>query len=127
MEGNITATVYSLVLSENNSSEIVVTVETNSKESPDTLTNLLIWPLEQRLQEFSNIDEQFMFRIKMTERHGMFRISAYIMPLQCRSEGFVYILNGCLCNCPCAVPFYTSLIKMAVLNFLTQAVVMLLP
>ena len=87
MEGDITATVYSLVLSENNSSEIVVTVETNSKESPDTLTNLLTQPLEQRLQEFSNIDEQFMFRIVTTERHGMFRISAYIMPFQCRSEG----------------------------------------
>ena len=72
MEGNITATVYSLVLSEDNSSEIVVTVETNSKESPDTLTNLLTRPLEQRLQEFSNIDEQFMFRIVTTERHGMF-------------------------------------------------------
>ena len=85
MEGNITATVYSLVLSENNSSVIVVTIETNSKESPDTLTDLLTQPLEQRLQEFSSIDQQFTFRIIMTERHGMYeQISTYIMPLQCR-------------------------------------------
>ena len=71
MEGNITATVYSLVSSGDNSSVIVVTVVTNSNESPDTLTDLLTEPLEQRLQEFSNIDQDFMFEIVMTERHGM--------------------------------------------------------
>ena len=71
MEGNITATVYSLVSSGDNSTEIVVTVETNSREPPDTLTDLLTQPLEQRLQEFTTIDQQFMFRIIGTKRHGM--------------------------------------------------------
>ena len=74
MDGNITATVYSLVSSGDNSSVIVVTVVTNTNDPPDTLTDLLTQPLEQRLQEFSNIDQGFMFKIVMTERHGMFLI-----------------------------------------------------
>ena len=74
MDGNITATVYSLVSSGDNSSVIVVTVVTNTNDPPDTLTDLLTQPLEQRLQEFSNIDQDFMFKIVMTERHGMFLI-----------------------------------------------------
>ena len=61
---------YSLVSSGDNSSEIVVTVETNSRDPPDTLTELLTQPLEQRLQEFTNIDQQFVFHIIRTERHG---------------------------------------------------------
>lgn len=74
MEGNITATVYSLVSAGGNSSEIVVTVVTNSKESPDFLTDLLRDPLDQRLQEFANIDQHITFRIIETERFGMFDV-----------------------------------------------------
>ena len=74
MEGNITATVYSLVSSGDNSSEIVVTVETNSTEPPDTLTDLLTHPLEHRLQEFTTIDQQFMFHIIGTKRHGVLHL-----------------------------------------------------
>ena len=71
VEGNITATVYSLESAGDDSSEIVVTVVTNSKESPDFLTELLAGPLDQRLQEFSNIDPSVTFRIIETERFGM--------------------------------------------------------
>ena len=74
MEGNITATVYSLESVGDNSSEIVVTVVTNSKESPDFLTQLLAEPLGQRLQEFSNIDPSVTFRIIETERFGMLNV-----------------------------------------------------
>ena len=77
MEGNITATVYSLVSSGDNSSEIVVTVETNSTEPPDALTDLLTHPLEHRLQEFTTIDQQFMFHITGTKRHGMLHQFGY--------------------------------------------------
>lgn len=71
MEGNITATVYSLESSGDNSSEIVVTVVTNSDASPDTLTDLLTQPLDQELQEFADIDQNVLFMIIGTERFGM--------------------------------------------------------
>ena len=77
VEGNITATVYSLVSSGDNSSEIVVTVVTNSDASPDTLTDLLTQPLDQRLQEFANIDQQVAFKIIGTERFGMLDVHNY--------------------------------------------------
>ena len=71
MEGNITATVYSLESSGDNSSEIVVTVVTNSDASPDMLTDLLTQPLDQELQEFADIDQSVLFKIIGTERFGM--------------------------------------------------------
>ena len=88
MEGNITATVYSLVSSGDNSTEIVVTVETNSREPPDTLTDFLTQPLEQRLQEFTTIDQQFMFRIIGTKRHGM------LLHFGCRDRGLQHRPHG---------------------------------
>ena len=71
MEGNFTATVYSVEPAGNTSNEIVITVATDLYESPATLTDLLTRPLEQMLEEVVDINEQISFAIVSTERHGM--------------------------------------------------------
>ena len=71
MEGNFTATVYSVEPAGNTSNEIVITVATDLYESPATLTDLLTIPLEQMLEEVVDINEQISFAIVSTERHGM--------------------------------------------------------
>ena len=71
VEGNFTATVYSVEAIGNTSNEIVITVATNLSEPPATLTNLLTKPLEQMLEEVVDINDQISFAIVSTERHGM--------------------------------------------------------
>ena len=72
VEGNYTATVYSVEPAGDNSSDIVITVATDSSDAPATLTEQLIQPLEQMLEEVSDINEQVTFTILSTERHGQY-------------------------------------------------------
>ena len=72
VEGNYTATVYSVEPAGGNSSDIVITVATDSSEPPATLTDQLIQPLRQMLEEVSDINEQISFMIMATERHGKY-------------------------------------------------------
>ena len=72
VEGNYTATVYSVESAGDNSSEIVITVATDSSESPAILTDQLTRPLEQTLEEVTEINEQIAFAIVATERHGKY-------------------------------------------------------
>ena len=71
VDGNLTATVYSVESAMDNSSEIIITVSTDSTESPATLTNQLTQPLQQTLEEVTDINEEISFAILATERHGM--------------------------------------------------------
>ena len=71
VDGNFTATVYSVESAGNTSDEIVVTVVTDLGESPATLTNRLTRPLEQMLQEAGDINELVSFTVVTTERYGM--------------------------------------------------------
>ena len=82
VEGNYTATVYSVEPAGDNSSGIVITVATDSSEAPATLTELLIQPLEQMLEEVSDINEQVTFTILSTERHGKY-LPCYSMCVAC--------------------------------------------
>ena len=68
--GTLTATVYS-VESVYDSSDIVITVSTDSTASPATLTSQLTQPLEQMLAEVTDINEQISFAVVAIERHGM--------------------------------------------------------
>ena len=70
VEGNLTATVYSVESDGNSSNAIVVTVATNSSQPPTALTPQLIGPLEQMLAEVADINEQVSFIIVTSERHG---------------------------------------------------------
>ena len=72
VEGNLTATVYSVEHLGDNSSVIVITVATNSSEPPANLTRQLIRPLEQTLEEVADINEQISFVIVTNERHGTY-------------------------------------------------------
>ena len=71
VEGSYTATVYSVEPAVDDSGEIVITVSTDSSESAATLTDQLTRPLEQLLEEVTDIDRQISFAIVTTERHGM--------------------------------------------------------
>ena len=71
VEGNLTATVYSVESAADNSSEIVITISTDSTEPPAALTNQLTQPLQQTLEEVTDINEQISFAIVDTERYGM--------------------------------------------------------
>ena len=75
VEGNYTATVYSVEPAGDNSSDIVITVATDSSESPATLTDQLTGPLEQMLEEVTDINQQISFVITATLRHGNFQLS----------------------------------------------------
>ena len=70
VEGNYTATVYSVEPAGDNSSDIVITVATDSSESPANLTYQLTGSLEKMLEEVADINEQVAFSIATTERHG---------------------------------------------------------
>ena len=76
VEGNYTATVYSVEPAKNDSDGIVITVATNSSESPVILAEQLSQPLEQTLEEVTDINEQISFTVETTERHGMYLTSA---------------------------------------------------
>ena len=71
MEGNFTATVYSVEPAGNTSNVIVITVATDLYEPPATLTNLLTRPLQQMLEEVVDVNEQISITIVFTERQGM--------------------------------------------------------
>ena len=71
VEGNYIATVYSVEPAGATSSEVVITVSTNSSASPATLTSQLTEPLEQLLTEVPDINQQLSFAIRASERHGM--------------------------------------------------------
>ena len=72
VEGNLTATVYSVEYLGDNSSVIVITVATNSSEPPANLTRQLTHPLEQTLEEVGDKNEQLSFVIVTSERHGTY-------------------------------------------------------
>ena len=72
VEGNLTATVYSVESAMDNSNEIVITISTDSTESPVTLTNQLTQPLQQTLEEVTDINEEISFAIVDTERFGTY-------------------------------------------------------
>ena len=80
MEGDYTATVFSVEPAGDNTTDIVITVATNSSESPANLTEQLTRPLEQILEEVTDINEQISFAIVATERYGMFY--TYILALR---------------------------------------------
>ena len=71
VEGDYTATVYSVEPAGDNTTDIVITVATNSSESPANLTEQLTQPLEQTLEEVTDINEQISFTVETTERYGM--------------------------------------------------------
>ena len=72
VDGNYVATVYSVEPAGDNSSDIVITMATDSSESPATLTDQLTLPLEQTLKEVTEINEEISFVIVATERHGKY-------------------------------------------------------
>ena len=71
VQGNLTATVYSVEPARDNSSELVITVSTNSTASPATLTNQVAQPLEQALAEVTDINQEISFATVATVRRGM--------------------------------------------------------
>ena len=71
VEGDYTATVYSVESAGENTTDIVITVATNSSETPANLTDQLTRPLEQTLEEVTDINEQISFSISTTDRYGM--------------------------------------------------------
>ena len=71
VEGNYVATVYSVEPAGDNTTDIVITVATNSSEPPMILADQLTRPLEQTLEEVTDINEQISFTIETTERYGM--------------------------------------------------------
>ena len=71
VEGDYTATVYSVEPAGDNTTDIVITVATNSSEPPMILADQLTRPLEQILEEVTDINEQISFTIETTERYGM--------------------------------------------------------
>ena len=71
VEGDYTATVYSVEPAGDNTTDIVITVATNSSEPPMILADQLTRPLEQTLEEVTDINEQISFTIETTERYGM--------------------------------------------------------
>ena len=71
VEGDYTATVYSVEPAGDNTTDIVITVATNSSESAANLTEKLIRPLEQTLEEVTDINQQISFTVETTDRYGM--------------------------------------------------------
>ena len=72
VEGNLTATVYSVESARDNTGDVIITVSTNSSASPATLTNQLTQPLQQTLEEVTDINEEISFAIVDTERFGTY-------------------------------------------------------
>ena len=71
VEGDYTATVYSVEPAGDNTTDIVITVATNSTDNPANLTEQLTQPLEQTLEEVTDINEQISFTVETTDRYGM--------------------------------------------------------
>ena len=71
VEGEYVATVYSVEPAGDNTTDIVITMATNSSDTPTNLTDQLTRPLEQILEEVTDINEQISFTVETTERYGM--------------------------------------------------------
>ena len=71
VEGEYVATVYSVEPAGDNATDIVITMATNSSDTPTNLTDQLTRPLEQILEEVTDINEQISFTVETTERYGM--------------------------------------------------------
>ena len=71
VEGDYVATVYSVEPAGDNTTDIVITVATNSTDTPANLTEQLTQPLEQTLKDVPDINEQISFTVETTERYGM--------------------------------------------------------
>ena len=71
VEGDYTATVYSVEPAGDNTTDIVITMATNSSDTPTNLTDQLTRPLEQILEEVTDINQQISFTVETTERYGM--------------------------------------------------------
>ena len=67
--GNVSAEIVSLVRIDN-SNDFIVTVNTNSTESPERLTQIVTEPLTEQFEEFSDIIQAISFNVQRTERHG---------------------------------------------------------
>jgi hypothetical protein len=66
--GNVTAEIVSLVQVPN-STEFIVTVNTNSTQSPQQLTQIITQPLTEQFEEYSDILQTVSFVVQSTERH----------------------------------------------------------
>ena len=78
VEGNYKTTVYSVETGAS-SDDIVITMATNSSESPAFLAEQLIPPLERTTKEVSDINEQISFTVQTTERLGTYiYVSIYV-------------------------------------------------
>ena len=97
VEGNLTATVYSVEPASDNSSELVITVSTNSTASPATLTNQVAQPLEQALAEVTDINQEISFAIVATERRGTYTCIYTNKMIYCHLA--LNVLSVCY-NCP---------------------------
>ena len=67
--GNVSAEIVSMVRIAN-SDNFIVTVNTNSTESPERLTQIVTEPLTEQFEEFSDIIQTISFNVQRTERHG---------------------------------------------------------
>ena len=65
----MTAEIVSLVQVPN-STEFIVTVNTNSTQSPQQLTQIITQPLTEQFEEYSDILQTVSFVVQSTERHG---------------------------------------------------------
>ena len=65
----MTAEIVSLVQVPN-STEFIVTVNTNSTRSPQQLTQIITQPLTEQFEEYSDILQTVSFVVQSTERHG---------------------------------------------------------
>ena len=67
--GNVSAEIVSLV-HVNGSNEVIVTINTNSTQRPEILTQILTQPLVAQLEEYSNIIQNVSFNVQNPDRHG---------------------------------------------------------
>ena len=65
----MTAEIVSLVQVPD-STEFIVTMNTNSTQSPQQLTQIVMQPLTEQLIEFSDILQNVSFTVRSSERHG---------------------------------------------------------
>ena len=101
VEGNLTATVYSVEPARDNLSELVITVLTNSTASPATLTNQVAQPLEQALAEVTDINQEIFFAIVATERRGTYTCIYTNKMLYCHLALNATIAPSCVVDgCP---------------------------
>ena len=107
VEANFTATVYSVEPAGDNSTDIVITVATNSSESPATLTDQLALPLEQILEEVTEINEEISFAIEDIDRHGKYfpaRTCGWLCMVNVSIMNFELVVVRMVCVCLDVMP-----------------------